>query len=137
MVQWNTHIYSDSTASGARSMQVWIGVNGTEDISYAYGADTIGQDAPADGGVTIGAENVTGDRWSSGRARRHRRLRRDLDARDTRASRRRCRSPSGAYSKGARSLTSTMVSDQVAGATTVTTPITVVKRSGSSVSRFE
>ena len=35
-MQWNVHIFGDSTAAGARTMQVWIGINGTEDITYAY-----------------------------------------------------------------------------------------------------
>ena len=71
-MQWNVHIYSDSTATGARAMQVWIGVNGTQDISYTYDTATIGQDAPADGGVTIGAENVTGTGGGAGRLAAHR-----------------------------------------------------------------
>ena len=28
VVQWNTHVYGDSSPAGARSMQVWIGTSG-------------------------------------------------------------------------------------------------------------
>jgi len=127
VVQWNVHIYSDTTATGARSMQVWIGTNGAQDISYAYDAATIGQDAPDDGGVTIGAENVTG----TGGAQVASPPTGDYVVTSTPGA------PGGSttvsltvrgFSRGDRSLTSTMLSDQVAGATVVVTPITVVAR---------
>lgn len=60
VAQWDVHVYGDATSAGARTMQVWLGTNGTEDISYAYDANTLGKDAPAGSGLTIGAENVTG-----------------------------------------------------------------------------
>jgi hypothetical protein len=41
------------------SFQVWIGVNGVEDISYAYGGNLT---AGADGLLTVGAENTFGNR---------------------------------------------------------------------------
>jgi len=127
VVQWNVHIYSDPTATGARNMQVWIGVNGAQDISYTYDTDTIGKDAPADGGVTIGAENVTG----TGGAQVASPPTGDYVVTSTPGA------PGGSttvsltvrgFSRGDRTLTSTMLSDQVAGATVVVTPITVVKR---------
>ena len=46
VVQWNTHVFGDPSAAGTRAMQVWIGVNGTQDISYAYDTATVGVDAP-------------------------------------------------------------------------------------------
>ena len=60
VVQWNTHIFGDTTPAGRRAMQVWIGTNGPQDISYAYDASTQGTGAPAAAGLTVGAENVTG-----------------------------------------------------------------------------
>jgi hypothetical protein len=126
VVQWNTHVFGDFTAAGARNMQVWIGTNGTEDISYAYAADTLNVDAPAGTGLTVGAENVTGSAGAqiSG-------------------------PPAGSYaitttpgtpggslsyslilkatSKGQQALTSAMTADVVAGITRVSTPITVTR----------
>ena len=43
-----------------RNMQVWIGLNGVDDISYTYDAGTIGQDTPPGYGLTVGAENDSG-----------------------------------------------------------------------------
>jgi Subtilase family/Fibronectin type-III domain/PA domain len=60
VVQWNTHIYGDFSAAGIRVMQVWIGVNGSQEISYAYDTSALGFGAPAGAGLTVGAENVTG-----------------------------------------------------------------------------
>ena len=129
VVEWRVHLYGDLTPAGARAMQVWIGVNGTEDISYAYDTGTVGQGAPPSAGLTIGAESINGTHGAqitgppTG----------DYVVTSTPGS------PGGSatvnltvrgYSRGERSLTSTMVSDQVAGATTVTTPITVIKRTG-------
>ncbi|MGZ4693547.1 MAG: S8 family serine peptidase [Acidimicrobiales bacterium] len=127
VVQWNTHVYSDATATGARSMQVWIGTGATQDISYAYGADTLGKGTPSDGGVTVGAENVTGTAGAqiSGPPTE------SYVVTSTPGS------PGGSatvtltvrgFSRGDRSLTSSMLSDQVAGTTVVTTPISVTRR---------
>ncbi len=47
-------------------MQVWIGTGATQDISYEYDTNTIGQDAPRDpttpdvSNLRIGAESVSG-----------------------------------------------------------------------------
>ena len=40
-------------------MQVWIGINGVEDISYGYDTDTLGA-MHLRAGLTVGAENVNG-----------------------------------------------------------------------------
>ena len=58
VVQWNVHLFGAKDAT--REMQVWIGTNGVDDISYAYADSTIGQGAPADPGLTVGAENASG-----------------------------------------------------------------------------
>jgi hypothetical protein len=52
-VQWNTHVFGSPTH--LETFQVWIGLNGTEDISYAYGT-------VSDPGLpfNIGAENADG-----------------------------------------------------------------------------
>jgi hypothetical protein len=60
VVQWNVHVYGDVSATGARAMQVWIGVNGIQDISYAYDTSARGIGTPAGTGLTVGAENITG-----------------------------------------------------------------------------
>jgi hypothetical protein len=58
VVQWNVNLFG---TTDARSMQVWIGLNGVEDISYSYQPiTTLGVGTPTDYGLTVGAENVTG-----------------------------------------------------------------------------
>ena len=57
-VQWNVNLFG---TTDARSMQVWIGLNGVEDISYSYEpTTTLGFGTPEAYGLTVGAENVTG-----------------------------------------------------------------------------
>jgi hypothetical protein len=60
VVQWDVHVFGDLSPAGVRRMQVWLGANGTEDISYAYDTGTVGAAAPADPGLTVGAENESG-----------------------------------------------------------------------------
>ena len=122
VVQWNVHVYGDVSAAGARAMQVWIGVNGTQAISYAYDTSAQGVGTPTGTGLTVGAENVTGTAGAqiSGL-------------------------PTGSYvvtstpgqpggirtyslsiqakARGIQALTSTLDSDVVAGTTRVRTPI--------------
>jgi subtilisin family serine protease len=58
VIQWNVNLFG---TTDARSMQVWIGLNGVEDISYSYEpTTTLGVGTPTDYGLTVGAENVTG-----------------------------------------------------------------------------
>lgn len=126
VVQWEEHIFGLPAA--ARKMQVWIGVGGAEDISYAYDpATTIGAPAPADPGLTIGVENVSGtagaqvsDAAPTG----------DYRVTTTPGE------PGGSLTytltirgedRGLRTLTSVMNSDVVAGETRVLTPITVTR----------
>ncbi len=126
VVQWNTHVWGDFTPIGVRAMQVWIGVNGTQDISYAYDASTVGVDAPPGTGLTVGAENLTGTAGAQITG-----------------------PPAGSYvvtatpglpggkltyslsifgrDRGAQALTSTLTSDIVVGTTSVRTPITVTR----------
>ena len=57
VLQWNVHPFGDMTP---RNMQVWIGIDGKDDVSYRYAADTVNVDAPAGTGLTVGAESPTG-----------------------------------------------------------------------------
>ena len=60
VVQWDAHVFGDPSPAGSRKMQVWIGTNGVEDISYGYDTNTIGVDAPPGTGLTVGAESIKG-----------------------------------------------------------------------------
>ena len=123
-VQWNVHVFGDLSPAGQRAMQVWIGLNGTEDISYGYEAGTTVGASGAPDGLTVGAENLSGTAGAQ------------IDG-----------TPQGSYvitttpgepggslsytltvkahRAGARSLTTDMTADVVPGTTTVVTPITV------------
>jgi len=126
VVQWNTHVQADASPAGTRTMQVWIGVNGTQDISYAYDPATVGRGTPAGTGLTVGAENVTGTAGAQITG-----------------------PPAGSYvvsatpglpggslsysltiqgkALGAQALTSTLDSDVVVGTTRVRTPVAVTR----------
>jgi subtilisin family serine protease len=126
VVQWNVHVFGLNTPAGARNMQVWIGLNGTEDITYSYAPGTLGADAPPGTGLTVGAENLSGTAGAQisgppagsyvvtttpgipGESRSY--------SLNLRASRR-----------GVQTLTSTMRTNVVAGTTRVVTPITVTR----------
>ncbi len=57
--QWNVHLYGDRAQT--RVFQLWIGLNGVEEIAFAY--DPVRLPAPpAVGTVTVGAENSFGNR---------------------------------------------------------------------------
>jgi hypothetical protein len=61
VVQWDVHVWGDTSAAGQRSFQLWLGLNGTEDISYEYAANAQGASVPATiGPLTVGAENGSG-----------------------------------------------------------------------------
>ncbi|MEP7177895.1 MAG: S8 family serine peptidase [Pseudonocardiales bacterium] len=123
VVQWDVHLFGDTSPAANRDMEVWIGSD-VESTSYSYPAGTIGADAPADPGLNIGVENVsataggniagppTGDYLITttpgqpGGA-----LTYTLKVRGTK--------------KGQQTLTSSMLSDVVNGLTTVRTPILV------------
>ena len=55
VVQWDVDVWG---TSDLRSFQVWIGVNGVQDISYAYSGQ---QTDPAGQPYLVGAENVVGE----------------------------------------------------------------------------
>ena len=126
VAQWNTHVYGDTTAAGSRRMQVWIGINGVEDISYGYDTNTVGVDAPAGNGLTVGAESINGTQGAqitgppagdyvvtSSPSTPGGSLAVTLTVRGT--------------DRGNANLTSSMTSDVVAGTTIVATPIVVTR----------
>ncbi|HEX3087853.1 MAG TPA: S8 family serine peptidase [Ilumatobacteraceae bacterium] len=126
VVQWDTHLFSSAAAE--RHMQVWIGTGAVQDISYGYDtATTIGADGDAGVGLQIGAEskngtqgaNIVGPPTSS------------YVVTSTPGT------PGGSAvvtlqvkAKGHDdgTLTSTMITDVVAGKTIVKTPIDVTRR---------
>lgn len=126
VVQWNIHVFGDASAAGTRAMQVWISTGGTQDISYAYDASTIGDAAPGQSGLTVGAENVTGSAGaqisgppagsyvvSSTPGRPGGKLTYSLNI--------------AGRDRGTETLTSTLDSDVVAGTTKVRLPIIVTR----------
>ncbi len=57
--QWNVQLYGD--AAQTRVFQLWIGLNGVEEIAFAYDPARLPA-PPAVGSVTVGAENNFGNR---------------------------------------------------------------------------
>ncbi len=56
VVQWQVNVFG---TANARTFQTWIGVNGTQDISFAYDPDNLPA-APGSQALTVGAENSDG-----------------------------------------------------------------------------
>jgi hypothetical protein len=129
VLQWDLHLWGyptsdDPSDDGARSFQVWIGINGDEDVSYSYDANAL---ADSPWGLTVGAENEsgTGGAQISGAPVGSYIISTTPGA------------PGGSLSytltvKGKQVkpavLTTTMVTDIVAGSTIVRTPIEVTKK---------
>jgi len=127
VLQWDVRLWGITTPDGARAMQIWIGIDGTEDISYEYAASALGQTTPPGYGLTVGAENPSG----TGGAQ--------IVGPPT--SSYRITTTPGApgetltytltilgVDRGPRSLTTSMTASTVAGTTTVSTPIVVTKK---------
>ncbi|SDR12427.1 S8 family serine peptidase [Thermostaphylospora chromogena] len=57
VVEWRVHVRG---TSDLKVFQQWIGVNGTEDISYAYDPDRLPGEPPSGLELTVGAENDEG-----------------------------------------------------------------------------
>jgi Fibronectin type-III domain len=57
VVEWRVNIFGTSSQ---RVFQVWIGVNGPEDITFAYDPGNLPAAPPAGYGLTVGAENREG-----------------------------------------------------------------------------
>ncbi|MCU1365966.1 MAG: peptidase and in kexin sedolisin [Ilumatobacteraceae bacterium] len=124
-VQWNVHIFGH--ADQTRSMQVWLGTGATVGAWFEYGADTDNVAAPADPGLTVGAENASGTAGAQLAA-----LPTGSYAVTTTPG-----APGGTLTytltvrgdnKGHGVLTTSSVSDIVAGLTTVSTNIDVTRR---------
>jgi subtilisin family serine protease len=57
VIEWRVHLYGET---GLKVFQQWIGVNGAEDITYAYDPSNLPGDPGASFGLTVGAENSDG-----------------------------------------------------------------------------
>ncbi|MGW6504069.1 S8 family serine peptidase [Nonomuraea angiospora] len=57
VVEWRVNIFG---TTDLKVFQQWIGVNGAEDISYAYDPANLPGAPPAAAGLTVGAENAEG-----------------------------------------------------------------------------
>ncbi|WP_315967808.1 S8 family serine peptidase [Planotetraspora sp. A-T 1434] len=58
VVEWHVNLYG---TSDLKIFQQWIGLNGTEDITYAYDPAHLPGDPGAAYGLTVGAENAEGN----------------------------------------------------------------------------
>ena len=57
VIEWRVNVFGTSSL---RVFQTWIGINGTEDITFAYNPVAMPAAPPAGYGLTVGAENVEG-----------------------------------------------------------------------------
>ncbi|WP_206061399.1 S8 family serine peptidase [Nonomuraea basaltis] len=57
VLEWRVNIFG---TTDTKVFQQWIGVNGVEDISYAYDPNNLPGSPPAGAGLTVGAENDEG-----------------------------------------------------------------------------
>ncbi len=57
VLEWRVHLWGET---GLKVFQQWIGLNGTEDITYAYDPSNLPGDPGASFGLTVGAENSEG-----------------------------------------------------------------------------
>jgi subtilisin family serine protease len=59
VVEWRLNAFN--TSGPLKVFQTWIGVNGTEDITFAYDPANMPGTPPAGFGLTVGAENAEGN----------------------------------------------------------------------------
>ncbi len=127
VAQWDVHLFGD--ASQARRAQVWIGVDTTEGTWFEYDTGTDGVGTPPEYGLTVGAENSSGTAGAQ--------LPAGTPPAGSYAVTTTPGAPGGSLSytltvlgenKGNGVLTSSMLSDVVAGVTTVSTPVIVTRR---------
>ncbi|MFD0660144.1 S8 family serine peptidase [Thermocatellispora tengchongensis] len=57
VIEWRVNVYG---TSNLKVFQQWIGINGTEDITYVYDPANLPGEPPAGYGLTVGAENDEG-----------------------------------------------------------------------------
>ncbi|WP_422771410.1 S8 family serine peptidase [Plantactinospora sp. WMMC1484] len=124
VVEWQVNVYGTTSN---RHFQTWIGINGVEDISYAYDPAAL----PADSGfpTVIGAENVNGtggDQLPDGAFPTEdlRVTSTDPAPGDTVTYEVRVRG----VNRGAGAVTTEMDASTVSGTTVVSTPIQVTRR---------
>ena len=55
--EWQVNLWGTTEL---KTFQLWIGLNGSEDITYAYDPTDLPGDPPAGYGLTVGAENLNG-----------------------------------------------------------------------------
>jgi hypothetical protein len=65
VVQWDTAVFGAGPTDPLVQMQAWIGLNGTQDISYAYEPTNLPAGTPLGGDFIVGAENDDGSRGSN------------------------------------------------------------------------
>ena len=65
MIQWDTQTFGATATDQIIQMQTWIGLNGTQDISYAYDPTNLPAGTPLGGDFITGAENDDGSRGSN------------------------------------------------------------------------
>lgn len=58
VIEWHVHVYG---VAGTKVFQQWIGLGGTEDITYAYDPANLPGLPPAGYGLSVGAENDEGN----------------------------------------------------------------------------
>jgi hypothetical protein len=126
VVQWELKYFGGAGAAGERDFQAWIGINGTEDISYTYDPSAL-QGVPGGvGPLTVGAENLsaTGGAQITGAPTT------DYVVTSTPGA------PGGSLSytvtvrggdRGLGAVTSTMTASLVPGQTIVSTPVNVTR----------
>jgi subtilisin family serine protease len=61
VIEWRLNIFG---TANTQVFQTWIGVNGTEDITFAYDPGNLPDNPPAGFGLTVGAENADGSAGS-------------------------------------------------------------------------
>ncbi|GAA4184239.1 S8 family serine peptidase [Streptosporangium oxazolinicum] len=57
VIEWRVNLFG---TNDTKVFQQWIGLNGTEDITYVYDSANLPGDPPAGYGLTVGAENADG-----------------------------------------------------------------------------
>ena len=57
VVEWRVNVFGTTSR---RVFQMWIGLNGTEDVTFTYDPENLPAAPPTGRGLTVGAENFTG-----------------------------------------------------------------------------
>ncbi len=65
VVQWDSAVFGAAPTDPLVQMQAWIGLNGTQDISFTYDPANLPAGTPLGGDLIVGAENDDGSRGSN------------------------------------------------------------------------